>query len=215
MVFPNHSNAMNSFFWYIRNILANKSRNPKWYNGIQNFFGAHNMWSQFVQKYLPSEQPYRILDLGCGTANILQYLPHNAQYVGVDTHKPYIDSCLQRYSKRGAFICSDWNIEFPMDNVDVVLLLGLLHHLPDADAKNVIALALRHLKPGGKVITLDNCREEERSRFEDFFYKIDRGNFIRSAAQLKALFPHSPSVTIHDEWLRVPYKYAVCCCWNN
>ena len=164
------SGIMNSVFWTIRNLLVDKSSNPLWYNGIQHVFGSHKMWSQFVQHYLPQKTPYQILDIGCGTATILNYLPENASYVGIDSHQPYIDACNRRFSHRGTFICSDWNINFTVPKVDVVLLLGLLHHLPDDDAKQVINLASDQLKSGGILITLDGCRESDRSSLEEFLY---------------------------------------------
>ena len=197
-------------FWSVRNILASQSRRPHWYNAIQQFFGSQNMWEQFVLQYLPKKESYSILDIGCGTASILQYLPATVQYTGVDAHQPYIDSCNNKYHSRGQFICGDWSIKPQREPVDCILLLGLLHHLDDKEAKAVIRMGLQHLNTGGILLCLDGCREADRSTLEELFYLIDRGTFIRSPEEYQALFPTKPTIHIHNNWLRVPYRYLIC-----
>jgi len=201
---------LHRIFWTLRNSLANQSRHPQWYNSIQNFFGSQAMWQKFIQHYLPNNGSYRILDIGCGTAALLQHLPSNIQYTGIDVHSPYIESCRKRYPKRGEFICSDWSTVQITEPVDYVLLLGLLHHLNDDDAKAVIRLGLQHLNPKGFLLSLDGCREEDRSSVEELFYAIDRGSFVRKPQEYEALFPTKPEIQVHRDWLRVPYRYITC-----
>ena len=78
--------------------------------------------------------------------------------------------------------CIDAIIEHK--TVRVVSLLGLLHHLQDEDAQNVLRLSHDIISQDGFIITLDGCQELHAPKLERFFYWIDRGQHIRSSARL-------------------------------
>ena len=204
-----------------RRILDTLGEQASLYNAIQRLVGSENVWHGFLDSctgLLDQWNPNDLwLDLGCGTAEVLERLPEHIVYLGIDNNPQYIAFAKQKYEHRAntSFICSDWNdaqwqTTFPTHKVGTVSLLGLLHHLNQQDAKAILALGLNLLKENGTLITLDGCREIHASNVERFFYWIDRGNHIRSAAALKQLFPLTPDVSLHDTWLRVPYCYAVC-----
>ena len=86
----------------------------------------------------------------------------------------------------------------------------MTHHLDDSSARSVIQKGLDSLVPGGFILSLDGCRPDSCSRFEDFFYKSDRGQFVRTVYQYTHLYPTSPDFFVHRDWLRVPYQYLVC-----
>lgn len=201
---------MPNLFWRMRNILAKKSEIPEQYNLIQRFFGSQQMWKQFVKEYR-LDQEQRILDIGCGTAEILSYLPRNISYIGVDNHQPYIDSC-KKNAPQQQFICSDWSELKKKQHAqfDIVLFLGVLHHLDDISAQEALSIGYSILKPNGRILSLDGTKEDDCSRWESVFYRVDRGGFIRSAREYQALFPQPPKAKIHANWLRVPYRYLVC-----
>ena len=157
------------------------------------------------------------LDLGCGTAEILDRLPATISYLGVDSNPEYIDFARTKYNNRpdARFVCADWNDSrwqgLLNDRViGIVSLLGLLHHLDSSDAKDVLKLSLSLVKQNGMVMTLDGCKEIHASTLERFFYWIDRGKYIRGETELQNLFPIEPMVSLHNNWLRVPYCYAIC-----
>lgn len=191
------------------------------YNAVQRLVGSERVWSGFIcscEVLLTQWNPNDLwLDLGCGTAEILSRLPENIVYLGIDNNPQYIAFAKQKYKQRPNthFICADWNdtqwqTTFPTLSIGAVSLLGLLHHLNDQDAQNILTLSLDLVKENGTLITLDGCNEIHASIMERFFYWIDRGNYVRSAATLKQLFPHTPNISLHSDWLRVPYCYAVC-----
>ena len=204
-----------------RQLLDTLGEQASIYNSIQRLVGSEHVWNGFlhsceglVDQWNPTDL---WLDLGCGTAEFLERLPKNIIYMGVDNNPQYISFAKQKYAHRPntSFICADWNntewqMTFPQHKVGVVSLLGLLHHLNKPDAREILSLSFRLVKENGTILTLDGCKEMHASTLERFFYWIDRGNYMRSAAGLKQLFPVTPVVSLHNNWLRVPYCYAVC-----
>ena len=93
---------------------------------------------------------------------------------------------------------------------DLILCLGLLHHLDDRSARLMLKNCYEIINPGGKIISLDGAKQNDCGRFEELFYRVDRGKFIRSSADYARLFPKNPNVYLHKNWLRIPYRYAVC-----
>ena len=191
------------------------------YNGIQRMVGSERVWNGFLDSCtatIENWNPSDIwLDLGCGTAEVLDRLPRNISYIGVDSNIAYIEFAKDKYKDRSdtTFVCSNWNDSHwrTLLNdrvVGIVSLLGLLHHLDTPAARTVLTLSLDMVKQSGMLITLDGCNEIHASKLERFFYWIDRGQYIRSSTELRRLFPTTPDISLHNSWLRVPYCYAIC-----
>ena len=100
----------------------------------------------------------KIVDFGCGPGSIIELLPDDIEYFGIDIEKNYIDSAIEKYSKRGTFICESIG-SFASEKTNyfnVALASGLLHHLDDNDSIKLLEKASSVLKPGGRLVTLDN-----------------------------------------------------------
>jgi SAM-dependent methyltransferase len=98
----------------------------------------------------------RILDIGCGPGEILAHLPRDVVYVGYDIGVEYIARAMSRYGDRATFHAAEFNeIELAKHPpFDIALVAGVLHHMNDEDARNLMAL-LRRAVPSGRVITGD------------------------------------------------------------
>ena len=202
---------------YISNRIV---QHAKIYNRIQRTVGSARIWMSLHEElYFEIQQMSQEdiwLDLGCGTAEFLAYLPPDMNYVGVDNNSKYIHHAQKRYAQRPntTFICGDWHDAAKQLNVSapikIISLLGLLHHLNDAQAKDVLTLSYNLLSDDGLIFSLDGCPCEESSLFERFFYWIDRGDFIRTESSMRSLFPREIDTAIHSNWLLVPYKYVLC-----
>jgi SAM-dependent methyltransferase len=202
---------MPKLFWTIREILAQESENPNQYNLIQRFFGSENMWKNFVDMYILPLQVTQILDIGCGTAEVLPYLSTDCSYIGIDSNQAYIRSSQAKYPTH-RFIQGDWNsLEKRVSKKpELILCLGLLHHLDDSSASSMLKTCYQLLETGGRIISLDGTMQEDSGRLERIFYQVDRGRFIRSQEEYAQLFPQKPTTQLHKNWLRIPYRYTVC-----
>ena len=97
-----------------------------------------------------------VLDVGCGPAYYFGRLPEGIRYYGFDTSQKYIDWARKNFGDRGEFRTEIFGEEHvkELPPVDAVMLLGLLHHLSDQQARELLSLAGRALAPGGRVISV-------------------------------------------------------------
>jgi cyclopropane fatty-acyl-phospholipid synthase-like methyltransferase len=184
---------------------------PSIYAGFQLLMGAPNVWREFVRQ-LEVQPGQRILDIGCGPGNILDFLPQGVDYVGLDVSEPYIQQANRRYGGRGRFLCRDFNAESSLDEgcFDRVMAIGLLHHLPDSAASHLFRVARSVLKPQGRALTIDPCFTSQQSRFARMIVKQDRGQAVRTVEDYELLArPYFDLIRLHvrHNLLRLPYTH--------
>lgn len=174
----------------LRNILEH----PLVYQYFQQaggFFGARG---KAITRFLPLSSKERVADVGCGPGFIAETLPRDIVYYGFDTDRRYIDFAREKFgSERVSFFCQPFDRSTAQREgpFDVVMLNGLLHHLPDAEVIETMQAIRESLRPGGRVFTLDGCYVRDQSWIERMMLKYDRGEYVRNEAQYRALMQHS------------------------
>lgn len=186
------------------------------YSSFQHFVGG-NFRRRVVAEYLRPRPGDRLLDIGCGPADILEFLPEDVAYVGFDLSEQYIAAARRRYGERGQFHCqrvSASNVD-QFGTFDLVLAHGVVHHLDDAEAVQLFELAAAALGPGGRLVTFDGCYAEKQSRIARRMLDADRGEFVRWRPQYEALarraFDEVEVEVVHD-LLRIPYTHIIMTC---
>jgi SAM-dependent methyltransferase len=184
---------------------------PLVYSTLQTLMGAHSSRKSFVENYVRPFPGMKVLDIGCGPADILAYLPA-VGYSGFDISEDYIDQARKRFGMLGQFHCRQLVLDDLEDlpSCDVVFALGLIHHLEDDEAINVMQLALRALKPGGRLLTIDPCLDPSQNPIARMLIRGDRGQNVRDKAGYetlaKAVF-ESPRIEVkHRAW--IPYTHC-------
>lgn len=141
-----------------------------------------------VKKLLKKEGAFlagrTVLDIGCGQGILSEGFPDNGYY-GIDTD---FDSL--RFARRrifhGTFICQDaTGLSFRNETFDIVISIGILHHLNDDQFKNHFAEAFRVLRRGGKVIVCDTFMPAERDCLRKWMAGLERGNYLRPPEELE------------------------------
>lgn len=154
----------------------------------------------------------RLLDLGCGTGELLEHL-EAVSYVGVNLSEPYVRSANQRYGSAGAFrVGNATAVDADLVDFDVVVAVGVLHHLDDAGAKGLLHGAARALRSGGRLVTIDPTLTSPQSRAARAVIRRDRGQAVRSPGGYRALAePEFASViaTVREDLLRIPYTHCL------
>ncbi len=168
---------------------------------LGGFFGARILT---ISRFLVLSGDEKILDIGCGPGFLRPYLPRSSEYIGFDTDKAYIDFARNNHGENAVYHHGVFDAESipPVAPVDVVLMFGLLHHLDDDQAKELLNLAANTLTPEGCIITLDGCYDEMQSNLRSKMLDWDRGKLVRNEAQYTAPPPSTVDVfTYYNEKL--------------
>ena len=178
--------------------------------------GGRRGRSALVREYVRPAAEARVLDLGCGPGELLEYLPESVNYLGVDISPRYIARARARFGARAEFRNADATvIDDDLRDFDLVLAFGLLHHLDDAQSQNLFRGAERVLKPGGRTITVDPTLTANQSRAARAVIGRDRGQHVRAPEAYVALAtPAFSQITaaVRTDLLRIPYTHCILEC---
>jgi cyclopropane fatty-acyl-phospholipid synthase-like methyltransferase len=188
------------------------------YHAFQLAVGASRSWSSFAQQDVRIRPGEHLLDVGCGVGDLLAHLPPGVHYFGYDKNADYIRMAKEKYGDRGVFLCEDVNTASrnwpPMD---VVVSVGVLHHLTDAGADEVFTQAKSLLRPGGRFCSMDPCFTPSQSALSRLLVSRDRGRYVRTDEAYKALasrhFARVESRVEHHR-LRIPYSHVILQCYK-
>jgi SAM-dependent methyltransferase len=194
---------------------------PLLYDAFQVAVGAYAWRKRALQQYVFSAIPQngKLIDIGCGTAEILKYLPTGIEYIGFDRNPAYIEQAKANYagSPNASFFCEELSPDFPLEGrpADVVLALGLVHHLDDKQTLDLMTLAQKKLGSKGFLLTLDPLFEPEQSALASYIISKDRGTAVRTEPEYLALASKVyPNVELFVDRnpLRIPYTGIVMKC---
>ena len=188
---------------------------PIVYSSLQSLLGAKKSREEFVRDFIRPSAGISVLDIGCGPADILGHFP-DVNYYGFDISEQYITHAKKNFGHRGQFYAQELTVSV-LDTLplfDIVLGIGLLHHLDDLEAIQFITLAKHALKSGGRLITLDGCFDDSQSRMARFLLKQDRGQNIRYQEGYRhlvsAVFETIDVQVRHRSW--IPYTHCLMDC---
>ena len=187
------------------------------YDLFQGLVGAEALRKTIVTDYLTVGPHRRILDIGCGTAAILEHLPKDVEYLGFDASEAYIRTARRRFRDRGAFftqLVTEASLE-GLPGFDLVMAIGMVHHLDDSEADHLFALAARALTPEGRLCTVDPCLASPQSPIARAIIHRDRGRHVRELEGYRGLARrHFDRVeaSIRHDLLRIPYTHALLTC---
>jgi SAM-dependent methyltransferase len=195
----------------VRDLLAH----PAIYSLFQRIIGGRRGRAWFVDEFIRPYVGMTVLDIGCGPADILAYLP-DVDYWGFDVSEAYIERARALFGNQGKFQCREPMVTDinSMPEFDVVFALGLIHHLDDEAAMRTIRLAYRALKPGGRLLTSDPCIDPGQNIIARLLISNDRGRYVRTKAGYTSLVSSvfkSPRIVVrHRRW--IPYTHCVMEC---
>lgn len=185
--------------------------------GIYELFnaliGAGKSRREFVARYVRPRPGDRILDIGCGPAEVLEFLG-DVEYVGFDANEHYIAAARRKFGQKATLFCERLTAETTarFSGFDVVLALGTLHHLDDDEVIALLNLAKGALSEGGRFVTIDPCYREGQSGIARYLIDRDRGQNVRTEERYRALaqtvFPSVVSAS-EESLTRIPYTHAI------
>jgi SAM-dependent methyltransferase len=187
---------------------------PSAYQFFQNALGAGRARQRLVAEFIRPTLGTRVLDLGCGPADILVHLGSGVEYVGIDHNQAHIQTASLRFGKAGTFLCGDFSLAQSLrrDGFDLVMCLGLLHHLDDCQVRALIRMVSDLLRPAGRLICVDPTFIEGQHWIARRLAAADSGQHVRRPDAYRELarvgFPIT-EVIIRNDMLRIPYTHCI------
>ncbi|MCX7018435.1 MAG: class I SAM-dependent methyltransferase [Candidatus Sumerlaeota bacterium] len=206
--------------------------NPNFYYYARQVLTLGMPFKDWIPLYGFADSGERIADLGCGPADILRYTDAHhkpAYYLGIDCSDAYLDSARRRAA------ATELNAEFlKMDlsllthdervrrsladtlcghSITTVLLLGVLHHIPNEAARATLDLVWS-AKPVRRIVTSDVIRIPGH-RVNNFFCSLDRGEHIRDEKGYDTVFAQTRWQKLTKSWSSPGLsfiKYIHYCC---
>ena len=189
---------------------------PRVYSWFANCIGG-DARSAYTREYVRPVPGQRIVDIGCGPADIVSELPRGVEYVGIDMSPEYIEAARARFGDRASFHCQPISADpgVRLGGFDIAMANGVLHHLDDAQALELLKLARAALAEGGRLVTLDGCYIPDQPAIARLLLKMDRGKHVRAPDAYVQLarrvfgrvVPH-----VRQDLLRIPYTHLIMEC---
>src|SRR2546421_3060836 len=128
---------------------------PFFYNSLQNAIGIPRQREFLVRQFVRPRKDDRILDIGCGTADLLVHLgPFKVNYTGIEPNEAYVRYARQTWGSQGRYdfqiaaIGAGGLLPVAPHQYDIVLAFGVMHHLSDVEVRELVRLAATALKAG-------------------------------------------------------------------
>jgi ubiquinone/menaquinone biosynthesis C-methylase UbiE len=192
---------------------------PRVYSRLQNGLAVRGARAEIASRYIRARTGDSVLDIGCGPADILHYLPQ-VNYVGADLNANYLSNARRRFSAaqpHARFVRVDVR-SLPSDWVscfDLVLAQGLLHHFSDEQVLAMLRVAAIAMKPAARLITVDPAFTPEQGAIARLLIAYDRGRFVRSTdayGDLARQVFAGVELHVRHDLMRLPYTHLIMEC---
>lgn len=150
----------------------------------------YDFWQKYVSKtsftfykildeHFPFKDNAIVLDFGCGTGIYTRkFKPKN--YIGMD-----VDNKRLRLAKKEnpkytfKLLIPKRGIELKNNSIDQILIMGVMHHLPDPPLRFYVKEFNRILKKGGIIFIIEPTLTKTSPLANMIMRFIDRGKYIR------------------------------------
>jgi SAM-dependent methyltransferase len=190
---------------------------PFLYNAFQAAVGATALRRRLIERYVRPKSGDKVIDIGCGPAPALRWLPE-VKYVGLDINPECIALAQRTYGSRGTFVVGDppsVRDDSRFRDADIVMTIGVMHHLDDQDAAYCVRFAYDALKEKGRFISYEPCWIPNQGAISKYIMSMDRGRNIRSEQQYRQLAAkvfENVNAWRETKPLRIPYVSIVLEC---
>jgi SAM-dependent methyltransferase len=195
----------------LRSVLAS----PRVYELWSRLVGGEAGRSTLVREYVRPSPGARVLDLGCGPGELVHLLG-DVEYVGVDVSERYIAAARESVGGRAEFRVGDaTNLDRDLRGFDLVLALGLIHHLDDESSRRVLNAARAALRSGGRFVSVDPTVTSGSRAAARLLVSWDRGGHVRGPAEYERLARSVFELVrcdVRQDLLRVPYTHCLLEC---
>lgn len=199
-----------------RNPLHMLLKLPFVYNLVQNGLATERCYTFIYDEFLQIRPGHKVLDLGCGPAKARPWLPEDISYTGIDFNERHLETARKLYPN-DIFLSGDLGT-LDMEEkgqYDVVMMMGVLHHLDDYQASSVLTHIPEFLKPTGCFFAMDPVFVPGGNPIAYLAARLDQGQSVRYADGYATLArPHFSEVAsfVQSGLLKIPYTHHLLKC---
>ncbi|OPY06174.1 MAG: bifunctional 3-demethylubiquinone-9 3-methyltransferase/ 2-octaprenyl-6-hydroxy phenol methylase [Syntrophorhabdus sp. PtaB.Bin184] len=184
----------------IRRVLSQENLPRLWYlyQKVAGFiFGGNGAKKDIVRNLYGGET--ELLEIGCSVGLIAEHFLNieNVRYTGIDIDGKAIDVAKERFAGKDNFRFFCESISSFKNNsdrlFDVVMIFGMLHHVEDSVAQELLPDVVSLLSERGRVVIYDLLEPEENgSLLAKIIVKhFERGRNLRKSSDFKELIQKS------------------------
>ncbi len=149
------------------------------------------------------------LDVACGVGALKPFLEsQQLRYHGMDINQQYLDYARRRHGPVFELLDAR-NLSQLQQEFDVLLSVGLFHHLANEDCQRVLREARSVLKEDGQYFVLDAIPAKPGNPVGAFLRKQDAGSYVRNLDEWRDLFGEFFTIDKALQCARWPYDYGV------
>lgn len=127
------------------------------------------------------------LDLGCGTGQWSGRFS-DSEYVGVDIVPEYVSAAHRKHPEHTFLLADGRSLPLKTETIGRVLISGVLHHLDDRSATDVLAECVRVLEPMGTLVVWEDISTSPWTNpIGQMAHRLDNGDFIRRPDEYRSL----------------------------
>lgn len=182
----------------------------KWF---QKIVSPKNSSKLIIEEIIRPAGVKKVIDFGCGIGHLANEF-ESAEYLGIEPLKKCVDLAQKNYRSITAnFIVGDHNnlTSIPRETYDLIIAIGVLHHMDNQAVQVFIKQANRILTKGGRLVTFDPVFHQSQSKVSKLIVKQDRGLWVRTPEQYMNQFVNmsvsSLNYKIYSKLLRIPYDH--------
>ena len=190
---------------------------PFLYNAFQAAVGATALRRRLIENHVRAKPGDKVIDIGCGSAPTLLWLPE-VEYIGLDINPDCIALARRTYASRGTFIVGTPQSiqgDSRFKAADIVIAIGVLHHLDDEEAEQCIRFAYDALNTTGRFVCHEPCWIPSQGAISKYIMSSDRGRNIRTEqqyCQLATKVFNKVDAWVDTKPMRIPYVTIVLEC---
>jgi len=193
--------------------IANIFDDPRLYELFQFGVARHGTSELIRNQILKPHGVKRVLDFGCGIGyHSKEFI--ESEYLGIEPLSDCVDKAnLMFKNSKNNFILGDHESlkSIPDSSYDLIIALGVLHHISNSVLDKFIEESHRILKVGGRLTTFDPVYHKGQSRISKWVVSQDRGKWVRTADgylnPIQKVYRHEPKNKIYTNLLKIPYDH--------
>lgn len=157
----------------------------------------------------------RVLDLGCGFGDYAPFFSGRCDYLGIDHNESYIETARQMNADSPArFIVADVADPIVREHgpFDLIMLSGVLHHLPSRAVRELAGLIHPLMSPTGRFVAMEPVFDPDQRLSARLAIAADRGRFARDEEGYRTLLETAfarVDSSIVTGLLRIPYTHVI------